>query len=193
MNKGLNNLWATPMMYDSMNNEQLRNEVCNYLFQNENSFSASEEFGETDILNDGSEVLDRFKNQIVLPAFDNYLQQTIGKSISDWGDHRLKGWLTRVNKDYSLAYHNHSGAQVSAVFYLMAEELQSGGTIVFTDPRQNANRGYDDKFSQMFKHAVIQPKSGDFVVFPSFLYHYVTTYQSCLRIAMPIDLFLFKE
>jgi len=75
----------------------------------------------------------------------------------------------------------------------MCNAQDKGGEIIFTDPRQNANRGYDNCFQEWFKPLKITPTCGDIVVFPSYLYHYVTTYQSNIRIALPVDLFLFNS
>jgi hypothetical protein len=102
----------------------------------------------------------------------------------------MKGWLAGTGNDYSLNYHNHRGAQISAVFYLLCEDHNKGGNIAFTDPRQNANRGYDENFTPWFNDEILKVKSGDIVVFPSFLYHFVSTYRGSMRLAMPVDLFL---
>jgi hypothetical protein len=116
----------------------------------------------------------------------------VGKEISDWRNHKIHGWLAGSGTNYSMPYHNHRNAQLSAVFYLLCDDQRDGGTIYFTDPRQNANRAYDKEFFPWFADLKLTPKSGDAVVFPSFLYHYVTTYQGFMRLAMPVDLFLYN-
>ena len=124
--------------------------------------------------------------------FDSYLLETTGKRISEYDTHEMKGWITGHGKDYSMTIHNHSGAHLSAVFYVMAEDLLAGGDIVFSDPRSNANRGYDDWFESMFNKIRHTPKTGDFLIFPSFTYHHVNPYYSSLRICIPVDLYLYR-
>jgi hypothetical protein len=148
------------------------------------------DFGQVNILDNPAEEVVAFKNNVIYPAFNKFLKETLGKEIDDWSSHRLHGWVAGATKDYSLNYHNHRGSQISAVFYILCEEKESGGQITFTDPRQNANRGYDSSFLPWFEHMSFTPESGDFVVFPSFLYHFVSTYQSNIRLAIPVDLFL---
>lgn len=131
-----------------------------------------------------------FKDLIVIPSFNSYLRNTLGKEIHEWESHRLHGWVVSYNQDTSLDYHNHRGSQLSAVFYLMCQDDAVGGHITFTDPRQNANRGYDPSFLSWFEPIKMIPKTGDVVIFPSFLYHSVSTYRSNIRIALPVDLFL---
>jgi hypothetical protein len=87
--------------------------------------------------------------------------------------------------------HNHSGAQLSAVFYLLNDNINAGGEIVFHDPRTNANRGYNsDVWGCLFEPMRLKPESNTFFVFPSFLYHQVTEFTGKLRIAIPVDLYV---
>ena len=140
-----------------------------------------------------SDLVKSFKDTVVLPAFNNYLKTTLDKSIDEWAGYNLHGWVVSYNHDNSLDYHNHRGSQVSSVFYLMCSDNSTSGHITFTDPRQNANRGYDPSFAKWFKPMTMIPNSGDIVIFPSFLYHFVSTYRSNIRIALPVDLFLFNN
>lgn len=182
-------LWSTPFLKTEMPDE-LRDAFLNRVFTDYDLKTPPSDFGSLNILNNQSEEIKRFKSEVVLPAFDTFLQETLGKKIEDWKSYDMHGWITGTGKDYSLNFHNHRGAQLSAVFYLLCEEQDRGGVITFTDPRMNANRGYDEAFVPWFEPKVLIPKSGDIVVFPSFLYHFVTTYQSNIRIAVPVDLFL---
>lgn len=182
-------LWSTPFLKCSMP-EQVRENVINRIFTDYDLSKPPSDFGSVNIIMNESCEFQQFRNDVVYPAFNEFLQNTIGKTINQWGGHRLHGWLTGSGYDYSLGYHNHRGAQLSAVFYLLCEDRDSGGVITFTDPRQNANRGYDESFLPWFNDLRFTPKSGDIVVFPSFLYHFVSTYQGSMRLAIPIDLFL---
>jgi hypothetical protein len=127
-----------------------------------------------------------------LSKFDKYLKETCNKTLDDW-NYRLNGWLVSYGEGNSLNYHNHRGSQLSSVLYIIADSEDNGGDIIFTDPRQNANRGYDPLFNNWFEPFRFKPKCAEIVIFPSFLYHFVETYGSNVRLAMPVDLFLFKK
>lgn len=151
--------------------------------------------GEVDgcnIFDDNSPEMNKFKD-MVYSSFDRYLYASTGKHIQDYRSHEMKGWITGHGKDYSMTIHNHSGAHLSAVFYVMAEDQDAGGDIVFTDPRSNANRGYDAWFDPMFSKIRHTPNTGDFLIFPSFTYHHVNPYYSALRICIPVDLYLYRD
>lgn len=188
----IRNLWSTPLLKDRMPDD-LRDDFLNTIFTEFDLRTPPSEFGLMNILNNESESIQNFKDKVIVPSFDSFLMQTVGKSINDWDSYEMKGWITGTGKDYSINYHNHRGAELSAVFYLLCEEQDKGGAISFTDPRLNANRGYDESFFHWFKPELIIPKSGDFVVFPSFLPHFVSTYQGNIRIAIPVDLYLFAN
>lgn len=143
------------------------------------------------IFDDNSVAMQKFKT-MAYEKLDSYLLITTGKSIRSYDNYEMKGWITGHGKDYSMTIHNHSGAHLSAVFYVMAEDQDAGGDIVFTDPRSNANRGYDDWFEPMFNKIQHTPKTGDFLIFPSFTYHHVNPYYSKLRICIPVDLYLYR-
>lgn len=187
----ISNLWSTPFLRSAWSGS-MREDLVNHILQTYPLDRPPSDFGDYSILDDGSEAMTNFRDKIVIPSFNNFLRNTLNKEIEDWGAYKIKGWLTGTGKDYSLNHHNHSGAQVSSVFYLMCEEAR-GGLISFTDPRQNSNRGYDTNFSSWFQSLQIEPKSGDIVVFPSFLYHNVSSYQGNIRLAIPVDLYLYNS
>jgi len=103
---------------------------------------------------------------------------------------KIKGWLAGNIQGYSMIEHNHSGAHFSAVYYVLCETKNQGGEIYMTDPRSNANKGYPAEFQHLYSPVKIQPKTGDLIIFPSFLYHYVSAYHQQNRIAIPIDVFI---
>lgn len=122
--------------------------------------------------------------------FDNYLKEVLDISLFDYkGGYRLDSWINRYENS-DMEYHTHSGSQLSAVFYPIVEG--DGGDITFYDPRSFASRGYDLNFRKLHSNFVFKPKSGDLVIFPSFLYHSVKVSRG-FKISIPVDLFLFNE
>lgn len=188
----MDNLWSTPFLKTQSNND-VRERFTNYVLQEYDIFNPPTDVNKINILSDKSTVVKEFIDTVIKPSFELFLNQSLGLGFADWAGYRFNGWLTGSGKKYSMSHHNHAGSQVSAVFYLLADDIDQGGIIRFTDPRQNANRGYDAKFSPWFAPIEIKPRSGDVVVFPSYLYHYVETYQSNLRLALPVDCFLFAD
>ena len=188
----IQNLWPTPFLKTKVE-EETKTNLVNYLLTKYDFFNASGELSNVNVLDDESDLIQDFNQKIALPMFNNFLKESLGKDISCWKDFRLKGWLTGTGKNYTSILHNHKGASLSAVFYILCEEMDVGGEIFFTDPRQNSNRGYDNQFSSWFEPLSFIPQSGDVVIFPSFLYHYVATYRGNIRIAMPVDLFLYTN
>jgi hypothetical protein len=193
MKQGFNDLWPTTVLFDKMNNQQVMDDACQELFTKHDLAEPVSHINQDGIFVGCGDGLTQFKEQIVIPAFEKYLNQVFNTSLSAYNEYRLKGWITGGGDNYSMVYHNHSGAHLSAVFYLIAEEKNFGGDIVFSDPRHNANRGYDREIRQSFNNVSITPQSGDILVFPSYLYHFVNPYFSSLRVAVPVDLFLYYD
>jgi hypothetical protein len=191
----IHNLWPTPFLITESHTES-RELFVNYLLQEYDIFNPSPESSKNNILQDKSEPVQQFVKKVIEPAFEQFLNLSLDLSFSDWNGHKIHGWITGSGTNYSMPHHNHAGCQISAVFYLLSDVIDDsdkGGKILFTDPRQNANRGYDESFIKWFKPLKLNPKTGDIVVFPSYLYHHVQTYNSNIRLALPVDLFLFNS
>lgn len=184
----IKNLWPTQLGYGKFDTTGL----VDHILSNYDMNNPPSDLGGYNILDDDSEVMIGFSNK-VFTAFDDYLKTTIDKNIDDWDQWNLKGWITGHGKDYKMQIHNHSGAHLSGVFYILAEEQDAGGDLVLHDPRSNANRGYDEYFNPMFARNSVLPETGDFMIFPSFTYHHVNPYYSQLRICVPVDLYLYRE
>jgi hypothetical protein len=127
----------------------------------------------------------QFKAEIVETAFNSYLSNLYNKSLSDYSGYKLKAWMSGEQ----MSVHNHNNSHFSGVFYISTED-NMGGYIEFYDPRVNANRGYQNELLGEFTNTRITPKTGDFIVFPSYLYHAVLPFYGKLRLSMPVDLFL---
>lgn len=188
LKSGLNNLWPTPFYKGDINNECLDSAV-NSILQEIDLDNPASDFQSFDILQDGPSQLIEFRDKVVWPAFETYLKE-IGIDIKSFPDRWIRSWITGTRNGYMIPIHNHSGASVSAVFYLMCEDKDKGGELIAVDPRTNANRGYKDEFKGLFANLTYEPKSGEYVMFPSYLYHHTTVFKGSLRLAMPVDLFL---
>jgi hypothetical protein len=189
---GMNNLWSTPVYKGSMTEEDYL-PVLNYFLINENAPRDNFEQRDFDILDDGSDILQNFKNKVVHKVFNDYIndldldlpKNPLGENIEYW----TRSWLAGSKHGYMIPVHNHSGAHFSAVFYFLCTDDNKGGELVLMDPRTNANRGYTSAFKSMFQNEQFLPKSGEFIIFPSFLYHHTNVFTGTTRLAMPVDLF----
>lgn len=188
MNNGYNDLWPTIAYLGEIDTGTLES-VCQTIFSEIDLEHPVSDFQGFDILQDGSDVLQHFRNYVVWPAFAHYLKH-IGIDLQEFPDRRLRSWITGVYKGYMIPAHNHSGASVSAVFYLLCEEQDKGGELILMDSRVNANRGYKDQFKPLFENHTYLPRTGEFLLFPSHVYHHTVPFNGSMRLAMPVDLFL---
>lgn len=187
MNLGINDLWPTKLLYTKFKNQEIHEKLVDNIFENLDTYLYnSKERQDTSIFNLKFDILKKFKETEVLPLLYEYLDH-IDVGVKDYVV-KVKGWLANTNDPY-LAYHNHKGASISAVFYPFFENKDGGGEVVFHDPRTNANRGYINDFSKLFEPVSFSPSSGDVIIFPSFLYHHVNPYHFSPRIAIAVDYF----
>lgn len=189
----MNYLWPTKVLHESVKDNSLLDNVIQEIFSTYDMNNPPSDSDNNELFDNCGPFLTQFKEAVVIPTFEQYLKEAHNSKLSDYKEYNLKSWITGTGNGYNMIYHNHSGAAFSAVFYLLAEDVSKGGSIVFSDPRHNANRGYDSKLKTEFENVFHTPSTGDIVVFPSFLYHYVNPYYSNLRIAMPVDLFLYYD
>lgn len=191
---GVNKFWETTVYHTKFTDLKLRDELTEDILNNIDLYSNnSVEMQDNSIFNIKRKIINRFKKELVLPVFHEYLK-ILEVDVSNY-EIFVKGWLTDQKTRYSLNYHNHKGASISAVFYPFIGEKNnsSGGEIVFYDPRSNANRGYVNNFSKLFEPKVFFPSTGDILIFPSFLYHNVNTYFSTMRLAIAVDYFTNRD
>ena len=180
----MNNLWPTNVLLGKIDNRELYERVTTEIL----SLSLIQS-DTNNIFNLGNEVFNEFKEKIVYPAFKEYITNVHNVDMDRYNHIEYNGWVTG-GTGYVMNLHNHAGSQFSAVFYLMNEVTTEGGQIEFIDPRSNANRGYDQVLRRPFKNIEYMPNTGDYLIFPSFLYHGVYPFRSTLRMAIPVDLFL---
>lgn len=193
MQPGMNLLYPTKVLKTKMQSDSARHQLIDALMSTlDLDQPVNEKIGQ-DLFDWNLPEVAHWAETEVMPVFDQYLNQTLGCSLDDYAHRELKAWLTGTQGNYNMILHNHSGSFLSAVFYLLAEEQDQGGELIFCDPRINANRGYTQEWNQEFDYTRVQPQTGDVFVFPSFLYHFVTPYNSRFRLCVPVDLFLFRK
>jgi hypothetical protein len=97
------------------------------------------------------------------------------------------GWVRNSSDGCGTPIHHHSGAHVSAIYYLEARE----GYLTLFDPRGLASRGYPtDVINNHFQPYKYKTEHGGLVIFPSYLQHSVENHEPGLRLAIPIDVYL---
>lgn len=188
MNKGYNSLWPTNVLLGEIDNNIL-DQTCQTIFSGVNLQRPPSDFQNFDILEDGPDELKKFRDLVVWPAFYQYLKDH-QIELTDFPDRKIRSWIAGAYNGYMIPAHNHSGASLSAVFYLLCEDQDSGGELVLLDSRTNANRGYKDQFKNWFENKLYLPKSGEYLIFPSYVYHHTLPFTGSLRLAIPVDLFL---
>lgn len=190
LNSGINDLWPTKI-YKGLMEGEVFEKALNHILMNEDLENPKGEFQSYDILNDGPQEMQEFRDKIVYPAFEEYVQSLgLDVDLNGYEDSRLRSWITGTKYGYMIPAHNHSGAHFSAIFYLVCTEQDKGGELVLIDPRANANRGFKNEFKPLFANELFSPKSGEFLIFPSFVYHHTNVFFGNTRLAMPVDLFL---
>lgn len=183
---GVNNCWATPIYKTSITKEQ-----CDSLIQ---SVMLCEDIDKPQSDFSDSTLTDRIPllKQVAYEKYSEFFKTAFDLNLKDF-NYEFKSWLTGSKGNYYMDLHNHSGAPWVAVFYILSEETDKGGDFVAYDPRANANRGFTDKFKFMFNPIEFIPTTGDVVIMPGFVYHSVRPYNSSLRLAIPVDLFIEDE
>lgn len=184
----IKNLWPTEVLFGTIP-EEVSNPVINELLLSNVDFTNGD-ITDTYINNNKelSEV-SKFINEFVLDSFKSYAKQVFDHDI-DESHCKLNAWTTNGAGNYSLGFHNHAGAQLSAVFYLLVDEGDVGGKLSLHDPRFNANRGLISPFKFKHNDYVFTPKSNEFIIFPSYLYHSASTFYGNTRLIIPVDLFI---
>ena len=183
LNSGVNYLWSTPISFHKIESTDYVDLLNDALQVDLDNNSLAEDIGfDTPSIN-------KFEQEIIVPLIEQYLNK-YNISLNDYDQYKLQKWVGRGEQgQYAMRHHNHRSSIVSAVFYPLVDPVDPG-SIVFIDPRTNANRGYNGKqFQQHFADLVHKPTTGDLLIFPSYVWHYVYP-TSSPRIVIPFDLFV---
>lgn len=188
MHTDIVNLYPTPVMFGSINDYDL-SAVTQELLTNVDFASGGNVNGMNLLENSELTEFQTFFKQNVVSAFDSYMQQVYNQALKT-SEYEFQAWCVNGAGKYSLDFHNHKGSQLSAVFYILVENsVEYGGKFKFYDPRFNANRGMTEPFLSQHKDFEFLPKTGDFLIFPSYLYHSVSIFHGNLRLIVPVDMF----
>lgn len=194
MNSHFKQLYPTDALFGSFSDYDRLDQLISELMTNVELNPNTNMLGEDSLFNRLDELpeLALFKEAVIEPAFEKYTTELYNLTFADLSkndnSYSFKSWLSGDR----MSVHNHNNSYFSAVFYLLTESGK-GGEIEFSDPRSNANRGYQREFLEKFKNIRIQPKSGDFVIFPAYLYHSVLPFCGNVRLSMPVDMFIYRS
>lgn len=171
--------WRTPILHGALHDEKrvLLDEVANFMLTQEIDGKIHSNMSHIP-------EIQKFKQHVIVPAFKDFFELSNVKAPA-----HMDLWIG-VTKNYMIRTHNHSTSTIVCVFYLFCEEHEenNGGEIILYDPRVNANRGFPEAFNEWFEPMIIKPKTGDYLIFPSFLYHSVDEFHGKMRLAMPVSL-----
>lgn len=184
MNTELKKLWPTDILTGTISDTTIVDKFITLSLQE--SSLLNRDPSQDNIFEDNTYYF--FLEGAVIPAFDQWTTQVLCKSLTDFKIKKTKGWLSSTLN--GMIAHNHSGAQLSAVFYLLVDDQDRVGETILFDPRTNANRSYDKDWSSYFEPYYVKPKTYNFIVFPSFIYHQVVGSTSNVRITLAVDLFI---
>jgi hypothetical protein len=188
MTSQIKNLFPTEVMFGHFDYDIINN-ATQELLTNVN-FMSGGDLSQINLLDqDGLPEFKKFIKNHAIPKFVEYTQLVFDYQL-ELDKCKFKSWTVNGAGHYSLGFHNHSCATLSAVFYMLTENTQTqGGVVRFHDPRFNANRGMLAPFASKHKDYEFLPKSGDFLIFPSYLYHSVSTFHGNLRLIVPVDMY----
>ena len=136
---------------------------------------------------------DFHKEDAVFVKYKEYVRQYVDQYIKqvfdlDDLDYYVKTFLVTNEIHTRTTLHNHQGAFISGVVYINVDE--DSGALIMHDPRFNACRSQPPEITKMFQPVEILPKSGDIIIFPSFVYHETHISKSSVpRILIPFDVY----
>lgn len=188
MELGINNLWPTEVLYERFNDFKELESLQNFILSDYISSSVNLSNSHTKCLFDlKNETINNFKKECKY-YFQKYFDLT--NMTDNIDNYKLKSWLRGIkDKNSFLPYHNHHNSLLTSLFYVLVDENDENGQLIAFDPRTNANRGYfTESFKDKFKSIEFLPKTGDILIFPSFLYHQVEKNNSSTRILIAVDL-----
>lgn len=184
--------WETQLAHGSFTDTFDQEELLNEILQSQSiEASKNEILGDRNLFDyEDLYQLKLFRDKVVLPYLNEYATRVWKYPFWQNNKFELKAWLTSAKEGYFQTLHSHKDAHLGACFYLMVSD-DLGGEIKFYDPRFNFNRGYGFLGeTEAFKPQTFTPKTGDYIIFPSSLFHEVNYFKGALRVALIVDLYI---
>ncbi|BAQ02606.2 hypothetical protein [Ralstonia phage RSL2] len=121
---------------------------------------------------------------------ENHLQDELKGYVYQEFGHRVKGvrwsaWIHTCFRGTGLVPHYHMGDEhFASVLYLS----ESKASLIIRDPRANMVRNFPQEILKTnFADYKLDPRPGDFVMFPTYLDHYVMSDEPDFRVSIAID------
>lgn len=115
-------------------------------------------------------------------SVDNYVRENFGREPEEttWS-----AWVHTCFHGQGLVPHYHMGDEhLTSILYL----TESKANLVLRDPRANMLRSWpQDILKTRLADYQVHPRVGDFVVFPTFVDHYVMAAEPDFRVSIAID------
>jgi len=77
----IQNLWPTPFLKTNFS-EEVKNNLVNYLLIKHDIFNSSGDLSNTNVLDDESDLIQDFNDNVAIPMFNSFLKDSLGKDIS---------------------------------------------------------------------------------------------------------------
>lgn len=169
--------WATHILEDNIQDEDYVLTLYNWMLQNYDEWPSNH--SDINVFDEGYDPIYQQAREYITQQVNRFSHTLFGT------DEKLRIKCHATNHS-SINLHQHSGAVISGVFYIHIPH----GKLRLLDPRLNASRGYPSRFQNYFASIEIEPKPGDIVMFPSFVWHEVHSEIPQQRILMPFDVYV---
>jgi uncharacterized protein (TIGR02466 family) len=184
----LNHIFTTPVMRDMARlTPEQRAEICEYLLSLRATMPGESLANRGGWHSSGNLFGPEYRQ---FPGMRDAITRALSQYFAEAFGYRreiplaVSGW-TVINRagDYNVP-HNHAANLLSGALYLSVPEGMRGGAINFQDPRLNLNanetegmRRLQVKPPWMGTRFSVQPSAGEIIVFPSWLNHWVDSFQ----------------
>ncbi|BCM95118.1 putative 2OG-Fe(II) oxygenase [Burkholderia phage FLC6] len=123
----------------------------------------------------------RFIEHHLMDEMKGYVYQEFGARVKDV---KWSAWIHTCFGGTGLVPHYHMGPEhFASILYL----TDSKASLIIRDPRANMVRNFPQELKHNFADYKVDPRVGDFVIFPTYLDHYVMAAEPDMRVSIAID------